>query len=134
MKNNCYCKEKLIIGRTVGVEFLEFETHDVITAKVDTGAYTGGLHAEDIKEENGVLSFRPLSKEHSVVHVHEYRKKWVKPTTGIKTTRYVITTPVKIGDIETTFELTLADRSEMKYDMLVGRKNLSGRFLVDVSI
>lgn len=129
----CECCKKTIIGREVPVEFLEFSTHDTILAKVDTGAYTGGLHVEDIEEVDGVLQFRPLSEKHEIVRVEKYRKKWVKSSTGVKETRFVIKTPVIMAGHKMRLELTLANRKQMKYDMLVGRKNLNNKFLVDVS-
>ena len=45
--------------------------------------------------------------------------------------RYVIKTPLKIGDVEFRAEVSLADRSDMKFPMLIGRSSLRRRFVVD---
>ncbi len=105
-----------------------------ILAKVDTGAYTGGLHVENIEEKNGTLTFQPVSELAPVFSTKHYRKKWVKPSTGEKQTRYVVGIPVRIEGVNSEIEVTLTDRSEMKYELLLGRKNLKHKFLVDVSL
>ncbi len=45
--------------------------------------------------------------------------------------RYVIKTPLKIGTLSFRAEISLADRSDMKFPILVGRSSLRRRFLVD---
>ena len=45
--------------------------------------------------------------------------------------RYVIKTPLRIGDVEFRAEISLADRSDMRFPMLIGRSSLRRRFVVD---
>ena len=45
--------------------------------------------------------------------------------------RYVIKTPLMIGGVEFRAEISLADRSDMKFPMLIGRSSLRRRFVVD---
>ncbi|MEM6997941.1 MAG: RimK/LysX family protein [Patescibacteria group bacterium] len=132
--SSCACNDKVVIGRKVQVVFGGLMTGIEVTAKVDTGAYTGGLHAEEIKVDNDELYFKPFSKTNPVVRIKDYRQKWVKTSKGDKETRYVIRMPAKVNDVETELELTLAKRSEMKNELLIGRKNLYDKFIVDVSL
>ncbi len=123
-----------IIGREARIEFGGLLEGVSTIAKVDTGAYTGGLHVFDIQDdEAGEISFIPVSRDNRRVATKKYRKKWVKASNGEKEIRYVISVLAKIDGFSAVLELTLADRSEMKYDMLIGRKNLANKFLVDVA-
>ena len=45
--------------------------------------------------------------------------------------RYVIKTPLKIGGVEFRAEISLADRRDMRFPMLIGRSSLRRRFVVD---
>lgn len=130
----CACEGKTVIGRKTDVVFGGFLKGTTVKAKVDTGAYTGALHVEDISEKDGVLYFRPLSEDNEVVSTTKYRTKWVMPTSGEKHTRYVITVPATVHGLSTKLELTLANRTQMKFDMLIGRKNLRERFVVDIDM
>jgi hypothetical protein len=62
-----------------------------------------------------------------------HRKKVVKSSNGSREERFVVKTKVQLSDKLLTAELSLTDRSEMRYPVLVGRKLINGRFLVDVS-
>ena len=126
-------RELAVVGRHVHISFSGILEGVDVLAKVDTGAYSGGLHVFDVIEESDELSFTPISKENKRVSTKRYRKKWVKSSNGVKETRYVISVLAKVDGFSTVLELTLADRSEMKYDMLIGRKNLANKFIVDVA-
>ncbi len=102
-----------------------------IIAKVDTGADSSSLHAEDIVEQDDTLTF--------TVHGHimttkEFYKKSVRSTSGHVDSRYYITLPVSIGGKEYKMKMTLSDRAAMRRDMLIGRRFLrEHKLLVDVS-
>ena len=111
---------------------------DDITAKVDTGAYSGSLHATSIKElvkdKSKVLSFKPHGKT-TAVTVNKFHSRRVKSSSGHISTRYAIDTEVVIRGKKYPITITLSDRSSMKYPMLIGRKFLRTHgFLVDVTI
>lgn len=134
-------KEKLLIGRVEEVDFTELELFGV-QAKIDTGAYTTALHCQDIYEsrENGVkvLYFKPLDKDHPLyteqeIRVQKYARKKIKNSFGQIETRFVISTKIKIGSKEVETDITLADRANMRYPVLLGRKLLSKGFLIDVN-
>jgi hypothetical protein len=132
---------KVLIGRVEEVDFPELELFGV-QAKIDTGAYTSALHCQDIYEsrENGVkvLYFKPLDKNHPLyneqeIRVQKYTRKKIKNSFGQIETRFIIATAIKIGEKEVITEISLADRANMRYPVLLGRKFLSKGFLIDVN-
>ena len=111
-----------------------------IKAKVDTGALTSALHAWDIEldEQDGV---RVASFE---VHPHQRSAKAaVRATAPLVDTREVrssdgrveerptVRTLVRLGEHEFLADLTLTSRDAMGFRMLLGRRALQGRYLVD---
>lgn len=130
-------KNKLLIGAKEWVDFPDFEIQR-IAAKVDTGAYTSALHCSMIKELAGELHFvlvhtkedKQLNKE---FQTKDYTQKKIKSSNGTTQLRYVIKTAVIIHGRKYRAEFSLTDRSRMKNPVLLGRKLLKGRFVVDVS-
>lgn len=102
-----------------------------INAKIDTGAYNSSIHAEDIRVIDEVL--------YCTIAGHEYifetfLTKNVKSSNGIKQQRYLVVLPIKIGDTTYKIKVTLTDRSQMRLEMLIGRRFLrANSFVVDVS-
>lgn len=131
-------KDKKIIGRRETVDFPELKLF-AITAKIDTGAYTTALHCHDIKEDNGSLYFKLLDPSHPEYNEQEhvftiYKKKAIKNSFGEVEERYVIKTTIKIGKKKIKALISLSDRANMRYPVLIGRKLLKNRFIVDVSL
>lgn len=124
-------KEKLIIGRREKVDFPELGLLGII-AKVDTGAYTSVLHCHDIKEKNGVLYFKPENSDIEQ-QFDLYAQKEIKNSFGEVEKRYIIKTIVKIGQKRIKATISLTDRGKMRYPVLIGRRLLKNRFIVDVS-
>lgn len=130
-----------VIGRLERIDFPEWNLFD-IDAKIDTGAYTSSLHCHHIKPykeaDKEYVKFNLLDPSHETYNdklfkLPIHRKKVVKSSNGETEERYVVKTTVKIYDNILKAELSLTDRSEMRYPVLIGRKLLNGRFLVDVS-
>lgn len=130
-----------VIGRLESIDFPEWELFD-IDAKIDTGAYTSSLHCHHIqsyeKEGKEYVKFNLLDPSHETYNdklfkLPIHRTKVVKSSNGETEERYVVKTAVKLFDKLLQAELSLTDRSEMRYPVLIGRKLLNGRFLVDVS-
>jgi len=130
-----------IIGRLESIDFPDWDLFG-IDAKIDTGAYTSSLHCHHIKayEKDGeqLVRFNLLDPSHETYNdklfeLPIHRKKVVKSSNGSTEERFVVKTQVKLFDKPLTAELSLTDRSEMRYPVLVGRKLINGRFLVDVS-
>ena len=115
---------------------------NLVWAKIDTGAFTSSLHAEEIREEDvggqKVLKFKILMPNHrkftgKTLVFDTYRQKKVKNSFGQAELRYLIQTKLQLAGETFLVEFTLTDRSSMKNSILLGRKILRGRFLVDVS-
>lgn len=109
-----------------------------IEVKIDTGAFTSSIHCADIKEIGGKLHCKFLDETHPLYNHKElifdhYEMTVIKSSNGISETRYQIIMPMIFGKKTYDIELTLSDRAEMKFPVLLGRKFLQGKFIVDVS-
>ncbi len=113
-----------------------------LEVRVDTGAKTSSLHVDNIKtcKLNGkrAVQFDIHPDIHNVdrmvtckAEVHDIRR--IKSSNGAAEQRYVIKTPIQLGDINWDIEITLTNRADMSYLMLLGREALGNRFLVDPS-
>lgn len=111
-----------------------------IKVKVDTGARTSAIHAFNIQEldKDGQVwvsfDIHPDQKSDKRVistqaEVLEYRE--VRNSGGKATLRPVIVTPVTLRGQTWPIELTLANRDDMGFRMLLGRQAIRDRFLVD---
>jgi hypothetical protein len=132
---------KKIIGRKEKITLPQLGLK-LVWAKIDTGAYTSSLHAEHIREEERagkkVLCFQILMPGHQkftgkTLVFEKYREKKVKNSFGKAEIRFLITTKIRIAGEIFPAEFTLSDRSSMKNSILLGRKILRDRFLVDVN-
>lgn len=130
-----------IVGRLERINFPQLNLFD-IDAKVDTGAYTSSLHCHHIKEfekeGSKFVKFNLLDPSHETYNeklfeLPVYRTKVVKSSNGSTEERFVIKTEVQLFEQLFEAELSLTDRSAMKYPVLLGRKMINDRFLVDVS-
>lgn len=129
--------EKIIIGAREVVIFSHLQLR--VHAKVDTGARTSCLHATDIKtfEKKGQLWVRFTTLDETQTSprsvscelpVHDHRK--VRSSNGHAHWRYVVRTEIQLGSLKEKIQLTLADRSRMKYPMLLGRSAMEQHLLV----
>ena len=130
-------KPILTVGRRETVDFPDLGLFG-LTAKIDTGANTTALHCSHVRVENGVLHFRLLDETHPEYHNKEHRfekyeQKTIKSSFGESELRYIIRTKITIGKRTIRGIVSLTDRANMKYPVLIGRRLLKNRFLVDVS-
>lgn len=130
-------REKQLIGRREFIEFPDFGLSH-IEAKVDTGAYTLALHCDDIQVKNDTLYFKPLGKGFTYYKgaeqsTKEFSKKTVKNSFGSVEERYIIKTRIKIGNRIIKSLISLTDRANMRYPVLIGRRLLKNKFIIDVS-
>ena len=107
-----------------------------VLAKIDTGAWSNTLHAADIEivesslesrirfrlEDDGRWIERPLS-----------RWRRIRDTSGHETMRPVIRTTIEIASRDFDVEVCLADRSQLKHRMILGRNFLRLGFIVNPS-
>lgn len=104
-----------------------------LKVKVDTGARTSSLHAFSVD------AFGPISKPKIRFGIHPIPerpevevycsadlidRREVTSSNGESEMRYVIETPIKIGDTEWPIHITLTDREGMAFRMLLGRQAL----------
>jgi len=111
-----------------------------IKAKVDTGARTSALHAFLIEpyQQDGIDMLRflihPIQRNHDFqveCHCPVFDVREVTDSGGHRETRYVIQSDIRIGNGRWPIELTLTNRDTMSFRMLLGRKAMEGRFVVD---
>jgi len=108
-----------------------------IHAKIDTGAYTSSLHCRQARVVDGLLEFILLDEEHPEFtgmkfSVAEFEERDIKNSFGDLERRFVIVTTLKIFNEEITTEFSLSNRGSLKFPILIGRKILRDRFLIDV--
>lgn len=125
-----------ILGRYDRVDLPELGLYN-IHAKVDTGAYTCSLHCHKAEIINGNLEFILLDEEHPEFtgmkfSFKEFEKRDIKNSFGEVEKRFVIITTIKIFNEEITAEFSLSNRGSLKFPILIGRKILRDRFLIDV--
>lgn len=128
---------KILIGRTDIVDFPKLALFD-IDIKVDSGAYTSSIHCHHIELENNVLKCQFLDPKHQKFHhktltFNEFKQKKVKSSNGITENRYLIKTEILIFNEIRSIELTLTERGSMRFPVLLGRKFLSRKFVIDTS-
>lgn len=125
-----------LIGRREFVSFPELSLF-TIEAKIDTGAYTSSLHVENIevKVENSkeVLNFTIKQQEEKQFRFETFSRKKIKNSFGEMEERYVIKTFISIGKKRILASISLSNRDNMRYPVLIGRRVLKGKFLIDVN-
>lgn len=126
---------KQIIGRTDVADFPELNAEN-IRVKIDTGARTSAIHASKIRvvEKDGVPALTCLLLNSKQVFTFtEFDTRKVKSSNGQIEERYLIKTKVKLFGKVFKTEFTLTTRKQMAFPVLIGRRLLRNRFIVDVS-
>jgi len=111
-----------------------------VKAKVDTGAKTSSLHAFAIepfgRDDRSFVRFgihpvpdRPEIEIFCSAPIVDRRE--ITSSNGEVELRYIIETKVKIGDSEWPIEISLANRENMQYRMLLGRTAIEEQMIVD---
>ena len=136
-------KPMKVIGIHEKISLPKYEIN-ALPSKTDTGAYNCSIDCcftEEIANSKGskVLRFILLNPKNphytgKVYRTKKYKSKTVRSSNGSETQRYQIKFKITLKDqtFKTTFNLS--NRSKMRYPVLLGRKSLAKRFLVDVSM
>ena len=132
---------KPVIGYTEYVSLPDFGID--CYAKIDTGACTSSLHADQIeafkREGKRWVRFHVRFDNHhqslnQVCEAPVIARRTIASSNGQRSTRYIIRTLLSAAGTTWPIEISLSNRGSMKYPMLIGRKAISGRFLVDVTL
>lgn len=110
-----------------------------IKTKVDTGARTSALHVENLQQlHGGHVRFDVVVREEPqrlvTVEAPLVRMSRVKPTHDRVEERPVVRTKMRLGGVERSIEVSLVGRPGMQCRMLLGRRALSGAFLVNANL
>ena len=132
---------KITIGRVDKADFPELSLKD-IDVKIDSGAYTSSIHCENIEEitlnNENFIRFKLLDPEHPLYNNKEfstrnYKSKTVKSSNGISEKRFLVETEIEIFNQNFPIHLTLSERKDMKFPILLGRKFLNKKFVIDTA-
>jgi hypothetical protein len=113
---------------------------DTIKAKIDTGARSSALHAWDLEiiEREGApwarFAVHPFQRDDSLAVTAEallVDERDVRSSNGEVERRPIIVTPVRLLDRRYRIELSLTRRDEMGFRLLLGRRALRRRFVID---
>lgn len=120
------------IGRSDIVDLPDLELKN-IQAKVDTGAYTSSIHCTDVILEDDVLHFTlPFGGKRKYKR-DKFLTKKIRSSNGKAEHRYVIQSTIELFGKVYKIRFSLSDRSKMKNPILIGRRFLKDKFVVDVS-
>lgn len=132
---------KITIGRVDKVDFPELSLSE-IDVKIDSGAYTSSIHCSNIEEiivnDIKLIKFTLLDPEHLLYNNKEfttkkYESKIIKSSNGISEERFMIQTEIVIFKKSFPIFLTLSERKDMKFPILLGRKFLNKKFVIDTA-
>jgi len=132
-------REKKVVGWKEQVALPDLKIKSVI-AKIDTGANVATIDAADIKfvtrKDVKYVKFTVKKRNNTVRKTSAPLAgfKRIKSSNGDVEKRPYIKTDLLMDGITKNIELTLTDRGPMDYTMLIGRKALGRRWIVNPSI
>ncbi|MBS0359214.1 MAG: ATP-dependent zinc protease [Proteobacteria bacterium] len=130
---------KTLVGWREWIELPELGIQK-IKAKIDTGAKTSTLHAFDVQpfkqkgRDKVRFDIHPLQRNTRIVVsciADIIDRRWVTDSGGHKELRYVIETMLVLGDASWKIEMTLTNRDNMQFRMLLGRAAMRKRLIVN---
>ena len=134
-------KNPKVIGRSDIVDLPEFGLSN-IDAKIDTGAYTSAINCSRVRESNAG-GVKTLTFYLSGTRIHErrarkfsttsFKRKRIRSSNGTIEERYVVKSVITLFGRRYKTEFSLSDRSKMQFPLLLGRRLLAEKFVVDVT-
>ncbi len=130
--------EKIVIGRFDKADFPALQLND-IAIKIDTGAYTSSIHCDNIIEKDDAIHCTFLDDEHPLYNgmkfvFEDYDIVFVRSSNGIIQKRYQVQSNIKLFGKVFKISLSLSSRQEMRFPVLIGRKFLTKKFIVDTEL
>jgi hypothetical protein len=137
--------KKRIIGATAVIQ--EASTGIAFSSRIDTGANSCSLHVEEMEIINQVPGRRTNigKKIRFRIQGEDGKSKWIETRIadavrirsgvfkdGEFDRRYMVRLTLQWKDVSKEVLVTLNDRTDMSYPLLIGRNFLQGDFLVDV--
>ncbi len=110
---------------------------NAVIAKVDTGAFSGALHCTSISlsRDKKILSFYPLGQSELRVRLKKFDIRTVRSASGHEESRFLVPVTLTVAGKNYDTVIGLTDRSDMGYEMLLGRRFLrEHRMVVDVTL
>ena len=111
-----------------------------VKAKLDTGARSSAIHAYEVEEVThggqAFVSFEIHPWQRSDLDSRRVElplidRRVIRSSTGHEEERLVVATVISVVGLDLTAELTLTNRDEMGFRMLVGREAMRGALLID---
>ena len=129
-------EERVIFGTFEDVTFTDVSGEKIsevkTIAKIDTGAFSGVVHAENILEKDGILGFDLFGDEKLHFETQDFRFRNVRNTHGGVKKRFLVKFGILIEGKRFEALFGLDNRSKMKFEMLIGRAFLiKNNVLVD---
>lgn len=111
-----------------------------VPAKVDTGAASSSIWASHIRiDQDGVLKFRLFGEgspfyNGKVIKRKNFKVVVTRSAMGEEQIRYRVHLPIIINNRKIRVLFSLADRSKNSFPVLIGKRTVYGKFIVDVSL
>lgn len=126
-----------VIGYVESVDLPGLELFG-LDAKIDTGADSCSMHCDAIEVKGEKVTFTLHDEVHTAYHGKRltlpiFKIKKVKSSNGKSEERVFVKSMLKLGCHIYAAEISLTNRENMKYPMLIGRRFLSRKYLIDVS-
>ncbi|MES2630538.1 MAG: RimK/LysX family protein [Patescibacteria group bacterium] len=129
---------KITIGRNVHVDLIGHAQQ--VSAKVDTGADSSSVWASNVTiTADGTLQFTLFDigspfYDGKVIETTNYTVATVRSATGHEEIRYRTTLAVRVKGKRIKAVFNLSNRSRNRFPVLIGRRTLSNKFIVDVTM
>jgi hypothetical protein len=129
--------DKMLVGE---LESVWIEPPGItLTARIDTGASSSSLHADELisfeRDGDDWVRFNILVNDEAIpveAAVSRYVRV-IQQADAEGSRRPVVNLRIRLGNIQDTFEFTLADRSHLDYQVILGRNFLTDMAVVDVA-
>ncbi|MSW69353.1 MAG: hypothetical protein F2829_04800 [Actinobacteria bacterium] len=134
--------EKVVVGWREWVALPQADV-DWVKAKIDTGARSSSIHAFGLEayEQDGAewvrFSIHPWQRsdeDHVELSLPVLDRREVRSSNGLTEQRYAVAMDVRLAKRTITTVMTLSNRDEMGFRMLIGREALERGFLVDSAL